>query len=429
MKVLHSQEQNVIHQAIEPVTPMESNYINEHLPIFRDSDFDAQAEYVANARTNGRHPEIDRIETKFGIKIVSILAHERVNGHIKTMFLCDKGNVLEADVSNEAVRSIENVRVVTIPETTQAVAYDEGCNLGFIVTPQEGKCGCEEENCRHLRAVREAQPLTVRPAGKPRIKCLVDLTPKPKRLSNQQKESAFDRWVGGEYPVEAPIELALWKSENKDQLAKCCICGRTLTNPLSVALQIGPECRKQITMKGNTFIEDGKVTGALVSASEVYSDEKHRSRVIRACLMFEECEPPSEILHWRGEEYFGYKRKPFLYYHDIKGILHVLEIRRRTLNHRIISCCTCETELDSHAWRISQEMTAEGANNGIKRLEMDKNLQTWLVENGNRKEISCREICMEYDGKNVTRLRAEIDGGADIATVELPTGERIGSEV
>ena len=58
--------------------------------------------------------------------------------------------------------------------------------------------------------------------------------------------------------------------------------------------------------------------------------------------------------------------------------------------------------------------------NGSRKLQMDKQLKTLLVEaNGTRKPISCREICEKFDGSIVTRLRAGIDSGADISTVEI----------
>jgi len=59
--------------------------------------------------------------------------------------------------------------------------------------------------------------------------------------------------------------------------------------------------------------------------------------------------------------------------------------------------------------------------NGKRKLQMDKKLRTWLVESDlTSTEISCREICEQFsDGSIVTRLRAGIDSGADISTVEL----------
>jgi hypothetical protein len=62
--------------------------------------------------------------------------------------------------------------------------------------------------------------------------------------------------------------------------------------------------------------------------------------------------------------------------------------------------------------------------NGKRKVQMDKKLRTWLVEADlTSKEISCREICETFESKQnpsiVTRLRAGIDSGADISTVEL----------
>jgi hypothetical protein len=59
-----------------------------------------------------------------------------------------------------------------------------------------------------------------------------------------------------------------------------------------------------------------------------------------------------------------------------------------------------------------------------RKLQMDKKLRTWLVESdGSKKEISCREICEKFESEKnpriVTRLRAGIDSGADISTVEI----------
>ena len=71
----------------------------------------------------------------------------------------------------------------------------------------------------------------------------------------------------------------------------------------------------------------------------------------------------------------------------------------------------------------ANEQPLEGSN-GKRKLQMDKKLRTWLVEtDGTKKEISCREICEQFESKQnpsiVTRLRAGIDEGADISIVEL----------
>jgi hypothetical protein len=63
------------------------------------------------------------------------------------------------------------------------------------------------------------------------------------------------------------------------------------------------------------------------------------------------------------------------------------------------------------------------SSNGKRKLQMDKKLRTWLIEvDGTKKEISCREIATQYDSYEkgiIKRLRAGIDSGADISTVEL----------
>ena len=57
---------------------------------------------------------------------------------------------------------------------------------------------------------------------------------------------------------------------------------------------------------------------------------------------------------------------------------------------------------------------------GKRKLQMDSKLRTFLIETDlTSKAISCREICEEFEGSIVTRLRAGIDSGADISTVEL----------
>ena len=67
----------------------------------------------------------------------------------------------------------------------------------------------------------------------------------------------------------------------------------------------------------------------------------------------------------------------------------------------------------------ANEMPLENGN-GKRKIQMDKKLRTWLIEtDGTKTEISCREICEKFDSNIVTRLRAGIDSGADLSTVEL----------
>jgi len=62
--------------------------------------------------------------------------------------------------------------------------------------------------------------------------------------------------------------------------------------------------------------------------------------------------------------------------------------------------------------------------NGKRKVQMDKKLNVWILEaDGTKTKTSCREICEQFESKQnpsiVTRLRAGIDSGADISTVEL----------
>jgi len=80
--------------------------------------------------------------------------------------------------------------------------------------------------------------------------------------------------------------------------------------------------------------------------------------------------------------------------------------------------CDASSTTPSTTRRLPQQTEVK------RKLQMDKKLRTWLVEvDGSKKEISCREICEQFESKQnpsiVTRLRAGIDSGADISTVEL----------
>jgi hypothetical protein len=83
----------------------------------------------------------------------------------------------------------------------------------------------------------------------------------------------------------------------------------------------------------------------------------------------------------------------------------------------VAKCKEMESEVDDPAPMV------EGAQMGSddkRKLQMDKNLKTWLIEaDGTKTEISCREICEQFDGNMVMRLRSGIDAGGDISTVEL----------
>jgi len=86
-------------------------------------------------------------------------------------------------------------------------------------------------------------------------------------------------------------------------------------------------------------------------------------------------------------------------------------------------CQEAIAKVRAHEQVSANELPLENSN-GKRKVQMDKKLRTWLVEaDGIKKEISCREICEQFESKQnpsiVTRLRAGIDSGADISTVEL----------
>ncbi len=247
---------------------------------------------------------------------------------------------------------------------------------------------------------------------------------------------------------------------SSDEQVTCCICNRTLTNQLSVSRCIGPECFKKVGAKGAQFLRDDEVSDELIKASQLYQDEALQKRILRACLTLD-APPPVKVLNWLGNEFFGYKNRPILYYVCADGQLSRLDTHRRKLHHRIITSETAETELDAHALaqmvvdvaeedahssatreeplgtmdefveRCKQaeaevEDTVEDVDDtpingdGKRKIQMNKKLNTWLVEpDGTKTEISCREICEQFNGNIVMQLRSGIDSGGDISTVEL----------
>ena len=61
--------------------------------------------------------------------------------------------------------------------------------------------------------------------------------------------------------------------------------------------------------------------------------------------------------------------------------------------------------------------------NGKRKFQMDKKLNVWLIEpDGTKKPMSCREVAEKYDSYKkgiIKQLRAGIDSGCDLSTVEL----------
>ncbi len=83
----------------------------------------------------------------------------------------------------------------------------------------------------------------------------------------------------------------------------------------------------------------------------------------------------------------------------------------------IAKCKQAEAEVEDTIEDVDDTPTN---GDGKRKLQMDKKLNTWLIEaDGTKKDFSCREICEQFDGNLVMRLRSGIDSGGDISTVEL----------
>ena len=243
---------------------------------------------------------------------------------------------------------------------------------------------------------------------------------------------------------------------DRTRQAACCICGRTLTNKLSISRCVGPECFKKVGAQGAQFLRDDEVSDELIEASQLYQDEALKKRILRACLTLD-APAPVKVLNWLGNEYFGYRNRPILYYFCADRQLNRIDTNKRKLRHVIVTSETAETELDAHALaqmaadvadpsepkaevpdnadefiakckqaEAEVEDTIEDVDDtptngdGKRKLQMDKKLNTWLIEpDGTKKPFSCREICEQFDGNIVMQLRAGIDSGGDISTVEL----------
>ncbi len=258
-------------------------------------------------------------------------------------------------------------------------------------------------------------------------------------------------------------------SDDEQTTAVCCICNRTLTNKLSISRCVGPECFKKVGAQGAQFIRDDEVSDELIKASKLYQDEALQKRIVKSCLTLD-APLPVKVLRWLGNEYFGYRNRAILYYVCADGQLNRIDTSNRKLRHAIITRDTAETELDAHglaqmsvdvadpsepwstqaspsASRVSPAEVPDNADefiakckqaeaevedtiedvddtptngDGKRKLQMDKKLNTWLIEaDGTKKDFSCREICEQFDGNLVMRLRSGIDSGGDISTVEL----------
>ena len=247
-----------------------------------------------------------------------------------------------------------------------------------------------------------------------------------------------------------------------DEKVTCCICNRTLTNKLSISRCVGPECYKKVGAQGAQFLQDDEVSDELIKASKLYQDEALQKRIVKSCLTLD-APLPVKVLRWLGNEYFGYKNRPILYYVCADGQLNRIDTHNRKLRHRIITSETAETELDAHALVQMEadvadpsERKAEVPDNadefiarckemesevddlapvddpapmldlapangdGKRKLQMGKDKNIVLIEpDGTQTPITMRDAAFTYGSDYILRLTQGIACGGDISTVEL----------
>jgi hypothetical protein len=199
----------------------------------------------------------------------------------------------------------------------------------------------------------------------------------------------------GDYPVEPVLELAFFKMEHKEELSSCTLCGRILTNPRSIKLQVGPDCLKKIGDYGKGFMEGDKVSQELMKASKQYSNPRFQNWVIKAVLTLK-APLPYATLEWQGEEYFGYTSKPSLYYLDCKNNLNCIEICKRKLAHRQIPDeSACIKQLDYRAFKMVETAEVEFETMEIEQIDESDispySEKEWLIKSGNRRVIVYQE--------------------------------------
>ena len=142
----------------------------------------------------------------------------------------------------------------------------------------------------------------------------------------------------------------------------------------------------------------------------------------------------NDLVNWgklRQDNPSGYNRTEWLLIHEYCQKEAKIERSKNSTNNWSYNSAAFLARCDEAIQKVRDEKNAVEANeqalesgNGTRKLQMDKKLRTWLVESdGTKQEISCREICEQFENKTnpriVTRLRAGIDDGADISTVEL----------
>lgn len=336
--------------------------------------FDAEILYARRAAESKTHPELNRLEVKFGFIITGYFYRTR-RGSVALSCVKDGfTSTMQTGVSFEAFLTLPNLRepsiVKPIPDTTQYVVTDDPKKPGWIVDPDKGTCGCQiifhhEYECRHSKAVYKYQAENT--------------------VSFQKKTPAdfpeagtkFEKWLNGE-PLGDELDEMVTKhhpeaicngGEKKDKEiltpenieASCCsICGRMLTNPLSCRLEIGPECRKKIHTHGEKHLADNALSDELIEASKLWKDEKFQKWVIKGCLTLGASLPVEVVCQKGGNQFWGVKSWPHIYYKDCHGIICVLNYDSRKLKYRAIDLRSMQTPLDQMVQRQVDELAENG---------------------------------------------------------------------
>jgi len=201
------------------------------------------------------------------------------------------------------------------------------------------------------------------------------------------------------------MNLGLYREQNISHLAQDCELARIGDGGNEIA-RLERMFRVEIVGVLSSFLEDGRVRSILSCRnasgghSELLADISDEARASLPFVWNTPEPEPSALQRWIGGDYPCEPWLENLFAH------HEARNSHRSPSSRRKKADVVETSPDN--------------GNGTRQLQMDRKLRTWIIDaEGRKKKVSCREICEKFDGRIVTQLRAGIDNGADIATVEI----------
>ncbi len=226
-------------------------------------------------------------------------------------------------------------------------------------------------------------------------------------------------------------------SDDEQPIAVCCICGRTLTNKLSISRCVGPECFKKVGAQGAQFLRDDDAahrrslsaspcdrTDELIKASKLYQDEALQKRIVKSCLTLD-APLPVKVLRWLGNEYFGYKNRPILYYVCADGQLNRIDTHNRKLRHVIVTKETAETELDAHALaQMATDVAEDDTQSFTPREELPATMDDFIAK-CKQAEAEVEDITVDDDTptNGDGKRKLQIDKKRNIVLIE-PDGTK-----